>query len=108
MFTHHDRIQLPICEPGDRKRPVEPAIGLVAEGPKQEHDGSQIPEDRRELLSYTKPTRDLDAQDTWQFEIRTRGVRGEHVRWDVAFFDAEGPANFDRRPSATPPRALFV
>ena len=42
------------AEPRDRKRPVErgqhePAIELVAEGPKQEHDGSQIPEYRREL-----------------------------------------------------------
>jgi iron complex outermembrane receptor protein len=32
---------------------------------------------------------DLEAQDTWQFEIGSRGRAGRWLRWDAAFFDAE-------------------
>ncbi len=43
-----------------------------------------------ELTSYGAPGfLDLDAQDTWQFEVGTRGKAGDRFRWDLAFFDAE-------------------
>lgn len=32
---------------------------------------------------------DLDAQDTWQFEVGSRGRVNRWLQWDVAFFDAE-------------------
>jgi iron complex outermembrane receptor protein len=32
---------------------------------------------------------DLKAQDTWQYELGTRGQINSRVDWDVAFFDAE-------------------
>ena len=31
----------------------------------------------------------LKPQDTWQFEVGTRGQVGDRASWDVAFFDAE-------------------
>jgi iron complex outermembrane receptor protein len=31
----------------------------------------------------------LKAQDTWQFEVGTRGQMGDRVTWEMAFFDAE-------------------
>jgi iron complex outermembrane receptor protein len=43
-----------------------------------------------ELTSYgSAGFLDLDAQDSWQFEIGSRGRLGNHAQWDVAFFDAE-------------------
>ncbi|HYO62059.1 MAG TPA: TonB-dependent receptor [Pyrinomonadaceae bacterium] len=44
-----------------------------------------------ELTSFGAPGfLDLKAQDTWQYEVGTRGrLAGERVRWDVSVFDAE-------------------
>lgn len=43
-----------------------------------------------ELTSFGAPGfLDLDAQDTWQFEIGTRGQLGNRANWEVTFFDAE-------------------
>lgn len=43
-----------------------------------------------ELTSFGAPGFiDLEPQDTWQFEIGTRGQSGSRATWDVAFFNAE-------------------
>lgn len=43
-----------------------------------------------ELTSFGAPGfLPLAAQDTWQFEVGTRGRAGSRLEWDFAFFDAE-------------------
>ncbi len=43
-----------------------------------------------ELTSFGAPGfLPLEAQDTWQLEIGTRGQLGSRLEWDFAFFDAE-------------------
>jgi iron complex outermembrane receptor protein len=43
-----------------------------------------------ELTSFGAPGfLDLQAQDTWQFEIGSRGVISNRFQWDVSFYDAE-------------------
>ncbi|MCI0717417.1 MAG: TonB-dependent receptor [Acidobacteria bacterium] len=43
-----------------------------------------------ELTSFGAPGfLDLEAQDTWQFELGTRGQLRGRLNWDVALFDAE-------------------
>jgi iron complex outermembrane receptor protein len=43
-----------------------------------------------ELTSFGAPEfLDLRAASAWQFEIGSRGTHGEHLSWDVAFYDAE-------------------
>jgi iron complex outermembrane recepter protein len=43
-----------------------------------------------ELSSFGAPGfLDLKAQDTWQFEVGTRGNIDQRVSWDLSFFDAE-------------------
>jgi iron complex outermembrane receptor protein len=49
---------------------------------------------------------DLKAQDTWQYELGTRGQINNRIDWDVAFFDAEIDneiINANVRPSASAP-----
>ncbi len=43
-----------------------------------------------ELTSFGAPGfLPLEAQDTWQYEVGTRGRLGNRLEWDLAFFDAE-------------------
>jgi iron complex outermembrane receptor protein len=52
--------------------------------------GSHEPPLLLELSSFGEPGfLDLGAQDTWQFELGTRGAWNRWLRWDAALFDAE-------------------
>jgi iron complex outermembrane receptor protein len=55
-----------------------------------------------ELTSFGAPGfLDLEAQDTWQIEVGTRGQAHGRITWDVAVFDAEIDhelINLNRRP----------
>ncbi len=43
-----------------------------------------------ELTSFGAPGfLPLEAQDTWQYEVGTRGSLNDRLKWDLTFFDAE-------------------
>jgi iron complex outermembrane receptor protein len=70
------------------------AIWALASGAELFANASQASEPPL-LLELTSPEQiggdlsELDAQDSWQFEIGTRGRWDEHLAWDVAVYDIE-------------------